>query len=80
MNIWTENNTVEEALNLSKGRYAANYGFFVEQSVSPALVLLAAQAIVDNKISCTIASQAGIIVKAQEAGVAFKDLSELRLM
>jgi hypothetical protein len=80
VNIWTQNDSVEKALELPKGRYAANFGFWVEQSVNPEYVLIASQSIVDNKIQCTVASQAGLIVKAQQAGVAFSDWAELRVM
>lgn len=80
MNIWTENNTVEEALNLREGTYCADFGFLVQQSVDSYHVILAAQAIIDNKISCTVASQAEIIVKAKQAGVAFKDWAELKIV
>lgn len=79
MKVWTQNNTVEEALSLPEGRYCADFGFKVEQSVEPDHVLLAAQAIIDNKIQCTVASQAAIIVKAKQAGVAFDSWAELSL-
>lgn len=79
MKVWTQNNTVEEALSLPEGRYCADFGFRIAQSVERDHVLLAAQALIDNKIQTTVASQAGIIVKARQAGVAFEDWAELSM-
>jgi hypothetical protein len=79
MKVWTQNNTVEEALSLPKGRYCADFGFRVEQSVEPDHVLLAAQALIDGNIQVTVASQAAIIVKAKQAGVAFENWAELSM-
>lgn len=80
MKVWTQNNSVEEALSLPEGTYCANFGFLVQQSVEPDYVLMAAQAIIDNNIQCTVASQAAIIVKAKQAGVAFDTWAELSLI
>ena len=81
MKIWTQNNTIEEALSLPEGSYAADFGFLVQQSVNPDHVLIAAQAIKENNIECTVASQAGLLVKAQESKVAFTDwAATLRLV
>lgn len=78
--IWTQNNTIEEALSLPEGSYAADFGFLVQQSVSPDSTLTAAQTIIDNQIQCTVASQAAIIVKAKESGVAFQNWADIKLM
>ena len=80
MKVWTQSNSSEEALSLPKGTYCANFGFLVQQSVEPDYVLMAAQAIIDNNIQCTAASQAAIIVQAQQSGVAFESWAELRLI
>lgn len=80
MKVWTQSNSSEEALSLPKGAYCANFGFWVQQSVEPDHVIVAAQAIIDNNIQCVAASQAAIIVKAKQAGVAFQAWAELSLM
>ena len=80
MKVWTQNNSVEEAFSLPEGTYYANFGFLVQQSVEPDHVLMAAQAIIDNNIQCTAASQAAIIVKAKQSGVAFDTWAELNLI
>ena len=81
MKVWTQNNSVEQALSLPKGRYCANFASLCfQQSVEPDYVLMAAQAIIDNNIQCTVASQAAIIVKASQAGVAFDTWAELSLI
>jgi hypothetical protein len=74
----SQTNTIEEALDLPKGSYAANFGFLVEQSVNPEHVLEAAEAIKNHEINAIVASQAGLICKAQELGVAFQDWAELK--
>ncbi len=77
--IWnSKTNTVEDAFNLPQGRYAANFGFLVEQSVNPEHVLDAASSIKESGLDCLAASQAGLICKAQELGVAFQDWAELK--
>lgn len=69
----------EGALDLLEGRYAADIGFMVEQSVQSDHVLEAAQALADAKTNKVFASQAGVIVKAQELGLAFQDWGKLTL-
>ena len=73
MKVWNQSNSVEEAFELPEGRYGADFGFVVEQSISPHHVLEAATAIKESGKACTVASQAQLIVKAQEMGVAFTD-------
>lgn len=73
MKIWTQDNTVAEALELPEGRMAADLGFLVQQSVSPDNVLIAAQAFKDSGEPITVATQAALIVKAQEQEIAFTD-------
>lgn len=80
MKVWTQDNSAGEALSLPKGTYCANFGFLVQQSVEPDYVLQAAQAIIDNNIQIKAASQAAIIVKAKQAGVAFDTWAELSLI
>lgn len=79
--IWTTTkNTVEEALSLPEGKIAANFGFWVQQSVSPDSVLEAATILKEKEIEVTVASQAALIVKAQKEGIAFEDWAELAVM
>lgn len=79
MNIWnSKTNTIEESFNLPVGRIAANVGFLVEQSINPEHVLIAATALKNSGQDVTVASQAGLMVKAQELGLAFADWSELK--
>ncbi len=68
--VWNSlKNTVDEALALPKGRFAADFGFWVEQSVSPDKVLDVVTELQEKQISITAVSQAGILVKAQENGL-----------
>jgi hypothetical protein len=47
-------------LALPKGRFAANVGFWVEQSVDPETVLDVVTELQEKKIDLTVATQAGI--------------------
>lgn len=78
--IWTQNNTLEEALSLPKGSYAADFDFLVEQTVKPEQTITAAQAIIDNNIQCYVASQAAIIVEAKKNKVAFDNWTNIELV
>lgn len=79
--IWkTTENSVEDALNLPEGSFAADFGFWVEQSVSPDRVLEAATAFKEQEVEVTVASQAALIVKAQEKDIAFTDWAKLAVM
>ena len=71
--IWTQNDSIEAALNLPEGRYAADFGFLVQQSVSPDNVIEAAQAFKESGKEVMVASQSALLVKAQEEGIAFQD-------
>lgn len=78
LKVWnSKKNTAEEALNLPKGRYCADVGFNVEQSVQPDYTLEAAQALIDSGVDKTVASQAKLYVVAQESGVYFQDWGKL---
>ena len=79
MKTWNQTNTVEQALELPTGSYYANFGFLVLQSVKPEHVLEAAAAIKESGLEITVASQAGLIVKAQENELAFESWAELKL-
>ena len=57
--IWTQDSTIAQALGLPEGRYAANFGFLVQQSVSPEHTMLAAQAIKQSGQSVMVVTQAG---------------------
>jgi hypothetical protein len=81
LKIWNSTaNSVEDALELPKGSYAANVGFWVQQSVTPEYTLRAARAVIDGGFDVKCASQAGLYVKAQELGADFTTWGELRLM
>ncbi len=70
--VWNSQvNTIEQALDLPKGSYAADFGFLVQQSVDPNHVLEAAQAVKDSGEPITVATQAKLMVVAQEKGLAF---------
>jgi len=92
--IWTQSGTIAEALGLPEGRYAADVwveqganpehtyaadvGLWVEQDVDPEHTMIAANAIKNSGEEVMVATQAGLIVKAQELGVAFTDWCPLR--
>ena len=80
MKVWksTENKSID-ALELPTGRYAANFGFLCEQSVSPDQTLTAAEAIIESGNEVVAVSQAGLICKAQELEVAFTDWAPLHV-
>lgn len=78
--IFTQDLTVQDALKLPVGKYCANFGFYVEQSVEPDHVLQAAQALLNSGESFAVASQAGVIVKAQELTDAFDTWAPLILV
>ena len=81
MNVWkSTDNSPEQALDLPKGSFAADFGFLVQQSVEPDHVLEAALALVETGKSVVAASQAKIIVAAQENGVAFTDWAPLKMI
>jgi hypothetical protein len=79
MQVWTQDNTVQEALQLPVGSYAADFGFLVQQSVNPKHVLEAAQAFKESNTEVMVASQAGLLVKAQEAGLAFETWAPIKV-
>jgi len=66
--MWTQNNTNEEALNLPLGNYAANFGFYVQQTVRAKQTIEAANFLKENNIECKVHSQAEIIVLAAKKG------------
>jgi hypothetical protein len=70
MAVWNSlKNTVDEALSLPEGGFAADFGFLVEQSVSPDMVLEVVTELKEKQIDVTVASQSGILVKAKEKGL-----------
>jgi hypothetical protein len=70
MAVWNSlKNTVDEALRLPEGSFAADFGFLVEQSVSPDTVLEVVTELQEKQIDITVASQSGILVKAKEKGL-----------
>lgn len=74
LKVWDSKiNNAAQSLELPEGRYAADFGFLVEQSVNPDYVLGAAQSIIESGESVTVASQAKLMVLAQEKGLAFTD-------
>ena len=80
MSVWNSlQNTANEALNLPKGSFAADFGFLVEQSVSPGMVIEAVTELREKQIDITVASQSGILVKAKEEGL-LEDWAELVLL
>jgi len=78
---WKTGDPIEKALTLPTGSYCANvYGINITQFVNPEDVLGAASAINDANVVVTAATQAGILVAAQRAGVAFQDWGTLDLL
>lgn len=74
LKVWnSQKHTAEQALDLKEGVYVADFGIRIQQSVESDHTLEAAQALIDANIEVTAASQAKIIVLAQEKGVAFTD-------
>jgi hypothetical protein len=78
--VWTQDMPVDAALSLPEGRFAADFGFFVQQSVNPDHVLMAAQAIKDSKQIVVTASQAGVLVKDSELGLMPDSWAPLKLI
>lgn len=75
--IWNSlNNTIEEALTLPEGNIAANFGFLVQQSVNQEDLLDVVAELKHKKIDVSAATQSGIMVKAQKAGL-LQDWAEL---
>ena len=85
--VWTNAMTIEQALELPKGHYAATVaamsGNYVEQSVEPDQVAESADAIIehfkDENEQFKAYSQAQIIVKAQELELKWQDWGKLML-
>ena len=70
--IFNQDSSVEDSLTLPTGRYYSSIASMnIEQSVKPEDVLEAAQALLDSGKSFVAATQAGLIVKAQQEGLAF---------
>ena len=68
--IWNSlKNTAEEALALPEGDFAANFGFLVQQSVNQDDLIDLVEELKAKKIDITSATQGGIMVKAQKAGL-----------
>jgi len=78
--MFTHESKAEEALELTKGRYAVNLGFWVEQSVTAENVLIAAEALLDSGQEFRCVSQAGVVVKAKELEVAFPEWGPLMVI
>ena len=78
--MFNNNSSLEDLFNLPEGRYVANMGFFVEQSVSPDYVGQAGSALLASEKEFQVFSQAGAIVKAQELGVAFDSWLPLKVI
>ncbi len=85
--VWNSaTNAAEDALELPKGRIGAyleweeNCGIWVEQTVDPDDVLEAAQALIDANEEVKVASQAKLLVIAQEKGLALQSWGEIRVM
>jgi len=84
--VWTNAMTVEQALELPKGSYAAHvFGFDVQQSVEPHQTAESADAIIEHfkdkkdEPPFKAYSQAQIIVKAQELELKWQDWGKLML-
>jgi hypothetical protein len=78
INVWDSTiNSAEEALSLPEGKYISGIG--IEQQVERETTLEAATAIINGGLQVKAATQARIIVKAQERGVAFQDWTPLRM-
>jgi hypothetical protein len=78
-NTWNSlTDSANDAFNLPEGRYATSFGFLVEQSVEPDKVLEVVEELKAKSIDITAATQAGILVKAQKAGL-LQDWAELEL-
>ena len=71
MAIWNSlKNTVDEALALPEGSFAANFdGFVVAQSVDSETLLDVVMELQSKQLDLTAATQAGILVKAQKLGL-----------
>lgn len=77
MQVFTHQSDLSELSTLPKGRYIANVGFNVEQSATPDRVMEAVTALKESGKEFAVASQAALIVKAQDLGVAFQDWGKL---
>lgn len=81
VNTWnSKENKPAEILSLPEGRIAADFGFLVEQSISPDNVLDAAIAVCEAELDLTVATQAKLMVLAQEHELAFQTWAPLKLM
>lgn len=75
MKVWnSKTHTAEQALELPEDRLmAAVFGMNIEQGVDPDKVLEAAAALIESDLDFTLATQAKVMVTAQEKGFAFQD-------
>lgn len=82
MKTWiATQNTVEEALSLPEGSYVADFdGMLMEQTVRPHHVVTAVNALKENQIDTTFASQSAILVEAQKRQLAFQEWFPLKLL
>ncbi len=78
MKIWNITNTTEEAFDLPEGSLCADFGFFVEISVTPDMLLEAVNTLKECSCKKDFASQASICVQAQKLG-AFSDYALLKV-
>lgn len=81
MKIWDSTiHKAEQSLEIPKGRYVADFGILIEQTVNPNDVLLAAKALIKAETKVKAATQSKILVAAQESGVAFSNWAEIKTM
>lgn len=68
--VWDQSKTEEEAIKLPKGTLVSDFGYIVAQiSVDSSDVYKAAAAIKQSGQSVTVATQASLLVKAQQLGL-----------
>lgn len=82
MKTWNSlTNTAEEALSLPEGSYLADFdGILVEQTVRSNHVLTAVNALKEQQIEITVASQSAVLVEAQKQKAAFQEWFPLKLI
>ena len=86
--IFSQDSSVKDSLALPVGRYyssiainpGSSYLMNIEQTVNPEDVLEAAQALLGSGKTFAVATQAGVIVKAQQEGLAFTDSCKMNTL
>ena len=79
-NVWEKGDSLSQALDLPVGRYYADFGFLVEQSVEPHQLQEAVEAVNKSDQDGSFVSQSQTLVFAQEKGLAFDSWAPIRLM